>query len=253
MGTSSPLSRVPRVALLILASLVAGDASAQEVQDLGDFVLQLTEARGPYEAEVREALDSGDLEAIVETINNEINLREEVLITFISAPAEQPPASYDLNHNQILITYRLAVELSDLFGGDYDKWFPSLAQIVLHEMGHALIDVNQIDPPPAGWSEYVADQLAFFIISEFYEAEEQLRWAAEHFFSRPDSRLNEETDHFPNAERAELLLCWINGKIEALEGETGPCAEAYWELVSDWEWRLGPSWKEPFGNEPGSD
>ena len=75
------------------------------------------------ESELRsELVESGDLQEIVEDINSEINLLEPVRITFWSAPADKPPAMYDTDFNQILISYGFVAELSGMFGGDFDGW-----------------------------------------------------------------------------------------------------------------------------------
>ena len=93
----------------------------------------------------------------------------------------------------------------------------------------------------------VADQLAFFIMSEFYEDDEGLRRVAEHFRARPSNdRLRVESEHLPNAKRARDYLCWLEGKIDSLAGGQGACAAAYQDLLAEWDDRLAPSWKERF-------
>lgn len=249
------------VLLLTMACVPQQEASAQEILDQGDFELDILDGANDKQSSVaRILIENGELEAMLDDLNTEINLQQDVSITFASwskidsmvthdLANLEPNAFYDRGASEnIFISYELIVKVVNLFGGDANAWHPNVIQTVLHEIGHALIDVNEIPPPPEGDSEIVADQLAFFIMSEFYEDTAALDLVAEHYESRAGSsnELAAASEHLSDDQRAKAYLCWINGRIQELADEPGECRSQYEVLVDDWDDRLAPSWKDPF-------
>lgn len=244
--------------LMMLSGIALQVSHAQgypaDFADSGRFNLKFGETDNPQESKVRRDLDDGSVAEIVGHIDAEINLLESVDITFLSVPGLKNPF-YNTNTNEIVIPYGFVVEVSDIFGGDVGGWFPSAMQLLLHEIGHALIDVNRIEPVRSGENiEVVADQLAFFVMSEFYDADEALRTVEEHYRSRPvienAKRLEDASgDHLPNKQRADKFACWIQGKRQYMAGVSGECRRRYEQLVDDWDERLAPSWTNSFDLE----
>jgi hypothetical protein len=117
---------------------------------------------------------------------------------------------------------------------------------VLHEIGHALIDINGINPPTQESAETVADQLAFFVMTEFYEDIESLLMVADHYRIRASlsDELHTRSEHLPDHARADAYLCWIDGKIQSDRGQAGECASTYEALLDAWDERLAYSWKQ---------
>lgn len=268
------------LALLFANPVILPNASAQvEMEDSGDFEFFIIPAEiedsGDFELFVMPADSSDDaiarvvdflagpgrsgLESVVEDLNTEFNLERSVSIVFstwseidemadASVADRAPGALFDRNGTEdIYISYEFMAEILKIFGGNESAWYPNVINIVLHEVGHALIEINDITAPRDGSeAETAADELAFFVLSEFYEAEDELRQVAEHFSRAADAALNAKSDHYPDQDRAERYRCWIAGRFEGSEAPFD-CDLEYYELVDAWDERLAPSWKGAIG------
>ena len=156
----------------------------------------------------------------------------------------------DTGSANIIIGYSLLLKLKEIFGEDDDAWYSNVEQTLLHEMGHALIAVNNIPLYPGDGEneEVVADQLAFFIMSDFYDSENDLEPVVEHYRLR-NEEVSSASGHIPDRRRADNYLCWIVGKNPALADRLGDrlqsrdCNSEYSNLRDAWHDRLAPSWK----------
>jgi len=244
--------------IIFIAGGIHETSLAQEIRDEGNFILEFGSTEDPAESQYRQYLiDEGSLDAVVQDMNCELNLRENVRVTFRTSDSGSNNPLYDAEYNQILISYGFVIEVSSLFRGDANAWFPNVVQIVLHEMGHALMDVNKIEQYYDGENnEVLADQLAFFVMSEFYEADDALQQVAEHFDIRSvDRNVLSATsgDHLPDSERATQFICWIEGKRHFMADRYGGCRGEYEALLDSWDDRLAPSWKAAFAFESRED
>jgi hypothetical protein len=257
------LEVVGLLAILGTSLLLLPNAAAQGViEDSGDFSLYFLPAFDEPAASVADYLagpGSVVLEQVVDDLNAEFNLAEPVIIVFatwakINELAREdvadraPGAFFDRNgSDNIYVSYEFMAKILDIFEGDSDAWYPNVINVVLHEVGHALIHVNNVDAPRGGAdAERDADEVAFFVLSEFYEAEDEMRKVADHFWHMADKELNEQSEHFPTVRRADRYQCWIEGLLR--EG-TIECRLQYRQLIDTWDERLAPSWKETFGDE----
>jgi hypothetical protein len=140
---------------------VQAPASAQEFVDYGDFVLDFREApiAGKAEmtdrdAQIREFLMNDQaLYELMRDINEDVKLPKDILVIF--GPG-QPEASYDTAKDVVYLSYSFVDMTTSLFrrngnfNDDYyseemtSKVLPVVDETILHEIGHALIDVYRI-------------------------------------------------------------------------------------------------------------
>ena len=185
------------------------------------------------------------------------NLRQPVSIVFSTWPeidiwaeadlaGRAPGALFDRNGtDDIYLSYEFMAKMLELLDGDENAWYTNVINVVLHEVGHALIHINDIAAPQGGADpERDADEVAFFIFSTFYGTENKLDQVAEIFWRNADEAYYEDNDHIPDRDRAERFECWIDGSFE---GGSWDCESQFHELMDAWDEYLAPSWKDPFG------
>ena len=245
--------------LAICCVFVAGNVNAQ-IYDQGDFILDIRQAENESDAYIQSELNdrSQFLIDLLDDVNSEIGLNQNVQVIFGTWPdiGTPPNAMYDAELKAIYIGYGLITEMIGLFDEELlqdeetDHVFANVKHTVLHEIGHALIDVNGIPTFEDENSEVLADQLAFIIFSELNENPDELASVVYHYLSR-DNNSSIESQHLPDFERGLDYLCWMTGwnpdilTAEIREEMLGDryCEEEYEELVFSWEDRLGPSFK----------
>ena len=238
------------------------DARAQEIDDYGDFELLLlpAESQDSVTIDVAGALGGGGrsgLEQVIDDLNMEFNLAEPVPIVFATwsdiddmavanLADRQPGALFDRNGTDaIYISYEFLAKILHTFEGDPDAWYLNVINVLLHEVGHALIHINRIPAPENGADpERDADEVAFFVMAAFYEAEGQLHTVAEHYRRIADAALYEGYDHLPDENRAQRYACWVWGSSDQGSPE---CVDLYLDLMETWDELLAPTWKDPFG------
>lgn len=231
------------LSLALVCLLSPGSLAGSDEQS---FVLDLQRATSPEEGRLRQLLEESDLGDVIADLNDELELDEPVKIRFWSAEPGKPPAEYDGDLRRISISYSFVAEVDELFGGSYPDWYASVEQVVLHEIGHALIHASGMEEASRAAEEIAADQLAFFVITEFYETTEDLHSVAKHFrkrgfLDRGGENLHAKSgSHLPNRERAKLYECWIDGRIDYLFNEESYCVTAYEDLWDEWDERLEP-------------
>jgi len=260
--------------------LLAQATSAQEIADRGDFILDFQPGSSAVELEIRTYLmRDGGLDLLIQDVNDEINLLQDVLITFAPGPViaallnleahDTTLAAY--KDGRIYVSYAHVVETMELFArfDDFDgsgdqfaeRILPNVGETLLHEIGHALIHVNRIAMLPGEDEEVVADQLAFFIVSDFYDAAEDLIPVVNQYRYRQQETENvaaASSPHPPDAARARNYLCWIYGYdperfgflTRAIASGVETCEDEYYDLWEAWVERLDPSWKESAEPDP---
>jgi hypothetical protein len=248
---------------------VLAPASAQEFADYGDFLLEFREA--PMEGnaemtardyEIRELLmDDQALYDLMQDVNEDVKLPKDILVIF--GPGT-PEASYDTAKDVVYLSYSFVDMTINLFRrngsfNDDDYWgevnskiLPVVDETILHEIGHALIDVHQI--PLEEWDneEELADQLAFYIIHDFYDSSDDLMAVALHYRYRANESEPSEYDseHPADIERHDNYLCWIYGsdrkKFSGFEGQLGElteeCEDRYHTVMQLWDDK--PFWQQ---------
>jgi hypothetical protein len=252
-----------------LARVSPAQDAGEPIPDLGDFRLVFKDATSEKDWEMRAFLmsEQGSLDVLVQDINEDVKLLRDVTITF--GPGGPGDASYE--NGVVSISYAFVYETIDLFRrnqdfNDEDYWnevewkvLPVVDETVLHEIGHALIDVNQI-PKWGENEEVVADQLAFFIVSDFYDSAEDLIAVAAHYQYRhneADDAAGYSSEHPPDIERHNNYLCWIYGSNperyamfgQRLGARAQTCRDEYYSVLDDWDERLEPYWHEALFEE----
>ena len=253
-------------AVVTSSQLLISNVFAQEISDLGDFEIVL-ESADSHDSDVRRVahkLATGEglveLVRVERDLNEEFNLAEHVRIVFatwahIGELADgnlgnrDPGALFDrAGTNDIFISYEFMAKILDTFDGEQDAWITNVINVVLHEVGHAMIYINRIDSPGGGKNPEIderdADAVAFFVMSEFYDKEGELDQVAELFWRFADAASLDGYDHFSELDRADRYQCWAEGS----SGSGSPeCTEQYTRLMDTWDELLAPSWKDQFG------
>lgn len=234
-----------------------------QIEDRGDFSYQLADPLNAEEAAFADYFAQSDvLDTLISDLNGEIRLQQDVTVTFRPGSAD----SVYYWRGEIFVTYGFIADLVRLFTqhGDFDteqywaefesKIVPVVVETVLHEVGHALLDVNEI-PKYAGENEEIlADQLAFFVVSEFYDEPGAFVPVMDHYGYRSNETQPSAaaTEHPSDLDRARNYMCWIYGHDPALLDEEWArqylgerldgCSNEYQEMVGRWDDRLAEFW-----------
>ena len=146
-------------------------------------------------------------------------------------------AFFDRNNtNDVYIAYEQIAQLSS---GDTAEWFPNTMNVVFHEMAHAILHINNMASPTEAQdvevSERLADEFAFFVLSELYEDDAALERVLDQFDRM--SYIGQDANQRRYADiRADRYDCLLEGKL----GDDAECAQAYYRLVDHWTERLAP-------------
>lgn len=155
-------------------------------------------------------------------------------ITFVTAECGEPNAFYSPERSEVVMCYETMQVLRDRgealagesgLGGDYAPRYmnANLRFILLHETGHALIDLLEI--PITGREEDAVDQLATTLMQRFAgenessrEVTENLRMASNWFLMRSTGAYNLDAyadEHALGEQRYFNLQCLIYGSNPA--------------------------------------
>jgi len=261
-------------ALMAVAAWLAfpPGASAQDVFDGGDFLLQFAQGSTEEEAILSAILEGDDdLYELISDVNETVKLPTSVPVQF--GPGNEGEVYYDPGETRIYISFGFIQDVMQLFrdNGDFDpenpdaeiaaKILPVVYETVLHEMAHALIHLHGI-PTHGQSSEEVADQLVVFIVSDFYGDDETidaiLRPVVSQYIYRSNANRAAEaqpSEHPLDLDRALNYVCWLYGSnpdtfdfLEEMLDEGGRssvgCPDEYLDLMIDWSDRLEPYWFE---------
>ena len=155
-------------------------------------------------------------------------------ITFVTAQCEEPNAFYAAQRGEVVLCYETmkvllergqALEAEQSLGAGYAQAYlrANLRFIVLHETGHALIDLLEI--PITGREEDAVDQLATTLMLRFAGMDESssqvtqnLRMAANWFLVRSTGQYNLDAyadEHALGEQRYFNLQCLLYGSNPA--------------------------------------
>ncbi|MFK7843891.1 MAG: DUF4344 domain-containing metallopeptidase [Rhodothermales bacterium] len=253
------------ILVITLSCIELQEISAQQrIQDRGDFILDIRDAENEDDRYIQRELVSRKvaLERLLNNLNDDFNLSFNVNVIFGTWPDNSMPANavYDSELKSIYIGYGLITSLVELFDDEdllddeIDHVFENVKQTVLHEIGHALMNVNNIPIYGDENAEVLADQFYFFVMSELNGNSEELYSVVLHYVSR--DRESKATDvvseHIPDYERGLDYLCWMVGSDTNLLSQAEQqevlgyrdCKSEYDNLVDAWDDRLEPSFAE---------
>lgn len=205
-------------ACLLLLMLLGNGAFAQEDHggaSIGGFVVlpPLVESEA-LRGDAREMHDSGTLQTLAEVLNGLVVLPRDVGLRF--AECEEANAFYDSEARRVELCLELMQGMAETLDGQFeteDQTAEALAgafiAVVLHEVGHALVDVLEI--PVTGREEDAVDQLSAWMLIEAGDVDSVLGAAAS-YYTDPD--LAEEDfagEHSLDRQRYFNLICWVYG------------------------------------------
>jgi len=174
--------------------------------------------------------DSGTLQTLAEALNEIFVLPQD--ITLLYAECGEANAYYDPEAHEILMCLELMESMSETLEGQFeseDDTADALAgayiAVVLHEAGHALVDVLEI--PVTGREEDAVDQLSAWMLIEADDSGSVLGAAASYYTEDDEAAAEDDyaDEHSLDKQRYFNLVCWAYG--------SDPENSQY--LIDDWE------------------
>lgn len=258
---SSPVNTAARFfwAGVLAILMFAQPAHAQS------FVGRYGPVRSPQLVQMHESLrNSRFAEGLAAGLSLGITLPQQVVVAV--GECGQSNAFYTSAKKALIICDELFLQVIQGIQRDYArKATPeeiksistgALMFIVMHEIGHALIDLLQL--PVLGREEDAADQIGVFFLLHMNKAPEALAGAV--WFFRPNTffytRRHFGDEHSVGPQRQANLMCWAVGKDPGryqyllrsgvLTRERAPkCADEYAKLDSSMRRLLGDNVKLP--------
>lgn len=232
--------------------------------DRGDFKLTLEPPEDEADEDAASFVEeAGTLEGVVDAMNETIALPRD--ITVVAQSGEEGPA-YDPSSRALVINYPFVNYVAEVFSGAnpdiseddlLTKTDDVVGFVLLHEMGHALVD--QLKIPITAKEEDSVDNLAALITTEFIPEGADIALDFADFFAltQKDPSLLEEVDfwdeHSLDIQRANQTVCLVfgsdpdkyGGLAEFIAEERAPRCPQEWEQVAgSWLRLLEPYAKE---------
>lgn len=160
--------------------------------------------------------------ALVERLNESLALPADITVNFVDcgtanaffASAEaNPDLDFASSGGAIFMCHELTELFADFFG-DIDQAFSASVFVLMHELGHALVE--QLDLPVLGIEESYVDGVAAVLVGESGMAEASV--LAGWFFGAQGATPFFDT-HRANAQRLGDLACWGVGADPSLLGD----------------------------------
>lgn len=244
-----------RAFLAVLTVLAACRAASEGEPGAGRFIAQYGRASPEFEVFRAGLIENRFLDTIALRLNDSLKIPTD--ITLATAHCAEPNASYDPDTHRVTLCYELFRVLSEKFehevGGDY-LVSGTLVFALMHELGHALIDVLAL--PIVGREEDAVDQLATILLLNQGATGDSLAFGAVGWFAlnartSPLDELAFADDHGLNQQRVYNIVCWIYGRDperfpQVVEEGWLPeprrqgCREEYLRLVRNWGRLLQP-------------
>lgn len=198
------------------------------------------------------------LDTIATRLNDSLRLPENIVIA--TAHCEEPNASYDRHTQRVTLCYELFEALTERFEAEEGAEYLVSGTAVfalMHEIGHALIDVLQL--PVTGREEDAVDQLATLLLLNQGVAGDSLAFGAVGWLA---TNAPEEIDdialadvHGLDLQRVYNIVCLIYGRDPDRypqivaddwlpESRRASCAEEYRRVRESWARVLAPYRKE---------
>jgi hypothetical protein len=217
-----------------------------------------TALQGEYYAELARDLARNDpLQALAAQLNRRLALPVDVGVRY--AECGEPGAFYETGERRISLCLELVERLAEDFSSSLEH-DADLAEavtgairfIVLHEVGHALVDVLEL--PITGREEDAVDQLSAWLLIGDEAGDAAVLSAAAAFAISGESHALGESDfaneHSLDQQRYFSMVCWVYGRDPArhpdlveLSGlppaRAEGCAAEYARLDASWRQLLG--------------
>jgi hypothetical protein len=224
--------------------------------DTGRFVVLAPQTESAeWQDEAREMQRSGMLQEMAQALNTIFVLPKDISLRY--AECGEANAYYDPNAREITMCLELMQSMAETLDGqfeDEDSTAEALAgaylAVVLHEAGHALVDVLEI--PVTGREEDAVDQLSAWMLIEADDADSVLGAAASYYTEDEESAGDDEfaDEHSLDRQRYFNLVCWAYGSdpenqedlIESWglpEARAERCEDEYAQLDRSWTRLLG--------------
>jgi hypothetical protein len=223
-----------------------------------------TALQGGYYAELAHDLARNDpLQALAALLNRRLALPVDIGLRY--AECGEAGAFYETGERRISLCLEMVERLAEDFSSSLDD-DADLAEavtgairfIVLHEVGHALVDVLEL--PITGREEDAVDQLSAWLLIGDEAGDAAVLSAAAAFAISGESHGLGESDfaneHSLDQQRYFSMVCWVYGRDPArhadLVGLSGlpparaeGCAAEYARLDASWRRLLGERLKAP--------
>jgi hypothetical protein len=235
---------------LVIASLLALLSTLSHAEDSGRFLVvepevQSSALRG-YASRLQ---SSGVLQAVTRSLNQRWMLPTDIRIRLTEC--DESNAYYDAEQREVQMCIELVEDMASTLDGQFeeesfeaDALSGAFVGMLLHEVGHALVDVLEI--PITGREEDAVDQLSAWILIESGEADAVLGAAATYYGD--DNGVGAEDfadEHSLNSQRYFNMVCWVYGSDadnrqdlidtwELPQARAEQCADEYALLKRSW-------------------
>jgi hypothetical protein len=215
----------------------------------GHFVVVSTQVESSeLRDEAREMEKSGTLKALAEALNAIFVLPRNIKMGFTECG--EANAYYESESHKISICLELMQGMAETLEGQFeddeatsDALAGAFIAVVLHEAGHALVDVLEI--PITGREEDAVDQLAAWILIEADDAASVLGAAATYYTDDEVGDGDFADEHSLDKQRYFNLVCWAYGSDpdgqqdlidtwELPETRAERCPDEYAQLDRSW-------------------
>jgi hypothetical protein len=237
--------------------------SGANSKDKGDFVLTIGKPSKADDAAATLVTEIGSVKALVDVMNEVMILPRDIDVVFAST--DEGPA-YDSSTRTLVVGYPFVQYIANTFNSaNPDISAKDLAIstdnvvdfVLLHEMGHALID--QLEIPITGKEEDSADSLATTITAEAIPEGGDYALDFADFFSllqEDPSKLTEVDfwdEHSLDIQRANEAVCLVYGsdpkKYAGLEDyipddRLARCPDEWTQISTSWDKLLTPYLKD---------
>lgn len=228
----------------------------------GRFIAEYGPGTAEYEDFRAGLIANRFLDTIATRLNDSLRIPAD--ITLSTEHCEEPNASYRPDLKRVTLCYELFRALSERFAGEVSGDYlvtGTLVFALMHELGHALIDVLQL--PTTGREEDAVDQLATILLLNQGAIGDSLAFGAVGWFlnNAEASQLDDlalADDHGLDKQRVYNIVCWIYGRDpdrypEVIaqgwlpEHRADGCPTEYNRLRKSWAQLLSPYRRGPRG------
>lgn len=238
------------IVCLCLAALVLPQVAAA-----GRFVVLPPQVESAeWRDEAREMQQSGVLQDLADALNAIVALPRDVGLRF--AECGEANAYYDSEQREISMCLELMQSMAETLEGQFeneeettDALAGAFIAVVLHEAGHALVDVLEL--PVTGREEDAVDQLSAWLLIEADDVASVLGAAATYYTDDEAGDDEFADEHSLDKQRYFNLVCWAYGSNpaesahlietwELPEARAEQCEAEYVQLDRSWSRLLGP-------------
>jgi hypothetical protein len=249
------MARMILLLCLTLAALELHAAGFQVRTPVADTPEKIALARALTEQRI--------LNSLADELNRRFELPQSLAMGFVEC--DEPNAYYRPRERSLRVCLELVDYLFDLLGRRFEQGrrleeavASAFSFIVLHEVGHALIDL--LDLPVTGREEDAADQLAVWLLLVEAGGDRAVVEAAFSFLLADGSQFVDGDpaayEHALNRQRYYNLVCWVYGSdpqgqaalIEQAalpESRRRSCHAEYLRWHRSWTRLLEGVWRQP--------